>query len=180
MVQQDGIVDLARRQGTKGLEKGSADRADVRVPPAVFFLPMVLAVAFHYLVWPLGFSLPQALGGRTAQAVGGALVLLIGLGLPGLALAQFRKTGQKVDVGQPTTSIIRTGPYRFSRNPMYLGAMLVHLGIGLGTGSIWVLAMLGPAFVVAHMLAIIPEEMYLARKFGDEYRAYKASVRRWL
>jgi len=164
----------------KGFEKGNSDKADVRVPPAVFFVPMVLAVAFHYLVWPLGFSLPQALGGRIAQALGGALVGLIGVGLPGLALAQFRRTGQKVDVGLPTTSIIRTGPYRFSRNPMYLGVMLVHLGIGLGTGSIWVLAMLGPAFVMAYTLAIIPEETYLAGKFGDEYRAYKASVRRWL
>ncbi len=158
----------------------NSDRADVRILPAVFFLPMVLAVAFHYFVWPLGFSLPQALGGRIIQAAVGALVVLIGLGLPGLAMAQFRRTGQKADIRQPTTSIIRTGPYRFSRNPMYLGAMLVHLGVGLATGSVWVLLTLAPAFVAAHVLAVIPEETYLAKKFGDEYLAYKAAVRRWL
>jgi len=162
------------------LERRNSDRADVRMPPAVLFLPMVLAVAFHYLVWPLGFSLPQVLGGWITRVVVGGLVGLTGFGLSGLAIVQFRKTGQKVDVGQSTTSIIRTGPYRLSRNPMYLAAMLVHLGIGIGTGSAWVLVSLAPAVVMAHFLAIIPEENYLARKFGDEYRSYKASVRRWL
>jgi protein-S-isoprenylcysteine O-methyltransferase Ste14 len=162
------------------LERPSADRADVRVPPAVFFLPMAVAAAFHYFVWPLNFTLPIVLGGSIGRIVIGGLLGLIGLGLPALSIAQFRKTGQKVDVAQPTTSIIRTGPYRFTRNPMYLGAMLAHLGVGTVIGSVGVLAALVPAVVLAQALAIVPEERYLERKFGDEYSRYKASVRRWL
>jgi protein-S-isoprenylcysteine O-methyltransferase Ste14 len=164
----------------KDLERPGFDRAEVRVTPAALFLPMALALAFHYLVWPLGFTLPLDLGGWITSALVGGLVGLTGFGLLGLAMAQFRKTGQKVDAGQPTTSIIRTGPYRFSRNPMYLGAMLVYLGVAIGTGSVWVLVALVPAIVLAQVLVILPEEEYLARKFGDEYRLYKVSVRRWL
>ncbi len=64
---------------------------------------MLAAVAFHFLVWPLGFSLPDALGGWVTRAVVGALVGLTGVGLQGLAIAEFQKTGQEPDVGQPTT-----------------------------------------------------------------------------
>lgn len=162
------------------LERPGTDRADVRVPPAVFFLPMAAAAAVHYLVAPLNFTFPLVIGGPVVRFAVGAILGLIGLGLPALAMAQFRKTGQKVDVAQPTTSIIRTGPYRFTRNPMYLGAMLVHLGVGIGIGSAWVIAAVVPAVVLAQVLAIVPEEKYLSRKFGDEYGRYRASVRRWL
>ncbi len=161
-------------------EGRTADRASVRISPIVFFLPMVGAVAFHYLVWPLGFSFPDVLGGWMTRVVIGVLAGVIGFGLQGLAIAEFRKTGQAPDVGQPTTSIMRTGPYKFSRNPMYLGAVLIHLGVALGMGSVWVLATLIPTVVMAHVLAIVPEEQYLEQKFGDAYHAYKASVRRWL
>jgi protein-S-isoprenylcysteine O-methyltransferase Ste14 len=161
-------------------EDRNIDRAKVRVPPVVFFLPMVIAVVFHYFVFPLGFSLPVTLGGQIPQIVVGSLIALIGFGLQGLTYAEFQKTGQSPDVGQLTTSVIRTGPYRFSRNPMYLGAVLIHLGVAIGIGSIWVLVTLLLAIAMVYFLAIIPEEQYLEQKFSDEYFAYKASVRRWL
>ena len=78
---------------------------------------------------------------------------MTGFALQGLTIAEFRKTGQSPDVGQPTTSVIRTGPYRFSRNPMYLGAVLIHFGVGIGTGSIWVLVTLVAAVAMVHVLA---------------------------
>lgn len=161
-------------------DRHNTDRANVPIPPVAFFLPMVIAMLFHYFVWPLEFSLPDMLGGWITRVVAGALVGLVGFGLQGLTMAQFRKAGQSPDVGQPTTSIIRTGPYRFSRNPMYLGAVLIHLGVGIGTGSIWVLATLVAAVAMVHFLAIVPEEQYLEQTFDDEYRTYKKSVRRWL
>ena len=161
-------------------EGHSDDRAQVRIPPVLFFLPLFIALAIHYLVWPLEFSVPEALGGWITRVVVGGLIGLIGIGLQGLAIAEFRKTGQAPSVEQPTTSIIRTGPYRFSRNPIYLGAVLIYLGVAIATGSIWVLVALGPTIVMTHFLAIVPEEQYLERKFGDEYDRYKQSVRRWL
>ena len=63
---------------------------------------------------------------------------------------------------------------------MYLGAIMINLGVGIGIGSFWVLFALLPAVIMTDFLAIRPEEEYLERKFGDEYRLYKASVRRWL
>ena len=158
----------------------SEDQAGVRVAPPVFFLPMLIGVGLHYLVFPLGFSLPEVLGGWITRVVIGVLIGLGGLGLQGLAIAQFRKTGQETGYKKPTTSIIRTGPFRYSRNPVYVGAMLIHLGVGIATGSIWALATLLIAVLMAYFLVVVPEEKYLERKFGDECHDYKASVRRWL
>ena len=134
-------------------EGRNTDRANVRIHPGVFFFPMVIAVAFHYFVLPLQFSVPEVLGGWITRVVVGGLVGLTGFALQGLTIAEFRKTGQSPDVGQPTTSVIRTGPYRFSRNPMYLGAVLIHFGVGIGTGSIWVLVTLVAAVAMVHVLA---------------------------
>lgn len=115
-----------------------------------------------------------------AQVGVGLLLSLIGFAVQGTTIAEFRKSNQQPSVKAPTTTLITAGLYQYSRNPMYLGAALIHLGVGISTGSIWVLVTCILAITMVHFLAILPEEAYLDRKFGAEYRTYQASVRRWL
>jgi len=75
--------------------------------------------------------------------------------------------------------IVRTGPYRFSRNPIYLAFSLLHLGISLWVNSAWLLSTLALAITVMTYLVIPREERYLERRFGEDYLQYKAVVRRW-
>jgi len=72
------------------------------------------------------------------------------------------------------------GPYRFTRTPMYVGWVIVHLGCVLLTNTVWPLVSLPVVLVLISRAVIAKEERYLAAKFGDAYRAYKARVRRWL
>ena len=111
-------------------------------------------------------------------AVGAALVV-IAIALFVSSVGKFRAAGTAVPANKPTTAIVRTGPYRFSRNPIYLAFSLLQLGIAIWVNSLWLLATLAVALALIHVV-IAREERYLERKFGAEYLAYKASVRRWL
>jgi protein-S-isoprenylcysteine O-methyltransferase Ste14 len=75
---------------------------------------------------------------------------------------------------------VRTGPFRYSRNPIYLAFSLLHLGIAIWLNSLWLLATLVVAVALMDFVVIRKEERYLERRFGAEYLDYKASVRRWL
>ena len=81
---------------------------------------------------------------------------------------------------KPTTRIVRTGPYSFSRNPIYLAFSVLHLGIALAVASLWLLATLVLAWSLMAFVVIPREEDYLEARFPSEYLAYRASVRRWL
>jgi len=115
--------------------------------------------------------------------------LAVPLGLPLVAVAvavfsysvaKFWASGTPVPGQKPTTVIVRTGPYRFSRNPIYLAFSVFQLGIAVWVNSVWLLAMLVGAVALIHYVVIRREEQYLERKFGAPYLDYKASVRRWL
>jgi len=81
---------------------------------------------------------------------------------------------------RPTTTIVRTGPYRFSRNPIYLAFSVLQVGIALWVGSLWLLITLVPALGLMSFLVIPREEHYLEARFPSEYIPYKSSVRRWI
>jgi protein-S-isoprenylcysteine O-methyltransferase Ste14 len=85
-----------------------------------------------------------------------------------------------VPTNLPTTTIVDTGPYRFTRNPIYLGMVLGLIGLAIALNSLWLLLTLVPFAVVIRYGVIAREEAYLERKFGDVYRRYRARVRRWL
>lgn len=110
----------------------------------------------------------------------GASVILVAVVLFALCIREFRAAGTPVQPSRPTTAIIKTGPYRFSRNPVYLSLTLFQMGIGIWANSVWVLGMLVPALLLMTYGVIAREERYLERKFGREYLQYKSSVRRWL
>jgi len=140
-------------------------------PPRVYLAAIVIGVLLQ-LAMPLPFPpRPMAAG---ALLVVGAIALLW------YSVASFRAAGTPVPARKPTTAIVRSGPYRFSRNPIYLAYSLLLLGIAIWVNSVWLLATLGVAVALMHFFVIRREEEYLERRFGLEYLRYKASVRRWV
>ena len=142
-------------------------------PPLVYLIALVSGMVIQ-LAAPVPF-LPEKL----AVPLGVALVVLA-IGLFSYSVAKFRAAGTPVPARKPTTAIVRTGPYRFSRNPIYLAFSLLQLGISIWANSVWLLATLVGAVALIHYVVIRREERYLERKFGAQYLDYKAAVRRWL
>lgn len=90
------------------------------------------------------------------------------------------KSGTPLPGNKPTLAIVRSGPFRWSRNPIYLAFVLLHLGVALAYGSTWVVLALVPTATLIHLVVIRKEERYLEARFGNSYLQYKASVRRWI
>jgi protein-S-isoprenylcysteine O-methyltransferase Ste14 len=154
-----------------------SDAAAVRVfPPGVPLATIAAGLALDRL-WPIG-ALPLPAPER--YWIGGLLVAgsILGLGLWSVLL--FRRSGQDENPWKPTPAIVERGPFRVTRNPMYLQMVLACVGVALMLASPWILALTPACAWLLHRFAILPEEAYLERKFGDAYRAYKRRVRRWL
>src|ERR1700694_2773149 len=81
---------------------------------------------------------------------------------------------------KPSPELILKGPYRFTRNPMYLGITLFEIGFGLAVNNLWISLFAVPALLTVHFIAVLPEERYLSKKFGESYKAYRTQVRRYL
>ena len=97
-----------------------------------------------------------------------------------LSLREFRAAGTSVRGTERTTAIVRTGPYRFSRNPIYVSFILLMAGLAVWLNDFWLIVTLIPAVGVIATIVIPREEAFLERNFHDEYLSYKGSVRRWL
>ena len=110
----------------------------------------------------------------------GMLVAAMGVALFFSSVGKFRAAGTPVPGNKATTAIVRAGPYRFSRNPIYLAFSLLQLGVAIWVNSLWLVATLVPAHAVIAWIVVPREERYLERAFGAEYLAYKSSVRRWI
>jgi protein-S-isoprenylcysteine O-methyltransferase Ste14 len=158
-------------------QSNSVERgAHVRFPPPLVFLGgILLGVACEYIVAPA--SVPVA---RAISAVGGLLVLMTGVGIIASARIRFTRTGQSPIPWKPSPELILSGPYRFTRNPMYVGVTLVEIGLGVAVNNLWISLFAIPALLTVHFIAVLPEERYLTGKFGESYRRYLAQVRRYL
>jgi protein-S-isoprenylcysteine O-methyltransferase Ste14 len=140
---------------------------------------------------PLVFGATLALGlalGRNAELdphnaaysrTAGTISLLAGAAVGAAAVLGIKRAGSAVNVYRPTTALVTTGAFRFSRNPVYFGLTAAYLGIALRARSIPALALLPIALALTDRLVVDPEERYLERRFGDEYRAYRDAVPRW-
>jgi protein-S-isoprenylcysteine O-methyltransferase Ste14 len=138
-----------------------------------YLASIVVGLAFQWM-WPRPLVSGVALG-----PLGGVLVV-VSILLFGASVQRFRVAGTPVPARKPTTAIVQTGPYRFSRNPIYLAFSLLQLGIAVWVNSWWLVATLAAAVAIIHYVVIPREERYLEARFGTAYLDYKVSVRRWL
>jgi protein-S-isoprenylcysteine O-methyltransferase Ste14 len=141
-------------------------------PPIVFLSAILLGIGLNR-AWPLSF-VPSAPGWL------GPLVTLCAVLLFVLSLREFRAAGTSVRGTERTTTIVRTGPYQFSRNPIYVSFVLFVLGLSVWLNDLWLLVTLVPAVGFIAAVVIPREERFLERNFHDQYSSYKATVRRWL
>ncbi len=110
----------------------------------------------------------------------GILGFLLGLGFAGWAVLTFRAAGTSPNPMRPTTSLAFDGPYRFSRNPMYVGLAVASACFALFWNALWPLLSVPVAMALVWRFVIAREERYLDAKFGEEYRRYRDRVRRWI
>ena len=161
-----------------GVER-TVDRADtpqvIALPPLIFLGALALAALLEAA---LPIPLPPLSSG-VAYGLG-AVLILCGLALLLLGARRFTAAGTNIPPTLPTTALVVTGPYRWSRNPLYLAMILIYAGIGFAALSSWVLLLAVPLILILNYGVVIREEVYLERKFGADYRAYRARVRRWI
>ena len=110
----------------------------------------------------------------------GLVLFLAGIFLAAWSVRTFRKAHTNILTSQPASAIVTTGPYGFSRNPIYVGMFLGLIGFAIGFNTLWFLAVLVAMVFVIRFGVIAREEIYLESKFGARYLDYKARVRRWL
>jgi protein-S-isoprenylcysteine O-methyltransferase Ste14 len=153
----------------------TTDTAQVIIrPPLAWGLAVIAGLALNWLV-PLPF-LPVDLPAGWL----GAMVFILALALVAWAIVTITRAGSNVPTNLPTTTIVASGPYRFTRNPIYLGMFLGLIGLAIAFDNLWLLMMLVPFALVIRYGVVAREETYLERKFGDVYRRYHTRVRRWL
>lgn len=150
---------------------GSANTGLAR-PPVICLGAIALGTVLHF-AWPVPL-VPSTVGTPV-----GVIGTLAAVALFIYAVRTFKAAGTPVPGNLPTTTIVRTGPYRFSRNPIYLAFSLFQLALCFWVNSLWLLVTLVPAIALMSLVVIPREERYLEARFPAEYSPYKASVRRW-
>ncbi len=150
------------------------DHANVRIPPPLLYaVPLVIGVVLRF-VFPV-----QVLPIETALIVGAISAMLsFALGFPAFWL--MRRARTSVNPQHPTTDLVTQGPFRLTRNPLYLSLAVLYAGLALMVNAWWALLLLPVVLVLVQLLVILPEERYLEQQFGELYVSYKANVRRWV
>jgi protein-S-isoprenylcysteine O-methyltransferase Ste14 len=142
-------------------------------PPIVYMISIAAGVLIRLAI-PLPF-LPSTL----AMPLGATLIAFA-IALFSWSFREFRAANTPLPARKPTTVIVRSGPYRFSRNPIYLAFSIFQVGIAIWVDSPWLLVTLVGAMAIIHFIVMPKEESYLEGRFGTQYLDYKTSVRRWL
>jgi protein-S-isoprenylcysteine O-methyltransferase Ste14 len=148
-------------------------------PRVVVFPPLIAAMAVGLGVVSHAVSAVD-IGPHLQVRLAGVVGVVVGLGLIGAASSLMVRSGANVDPGLPTLRIITRGPFRSTRNPMYLGMCLLTAGIGLLLCDLAAASFALPLVLVLHSCVVLPEERHLTSKFGETYLGYKARVRRWI
>jgi len=152
----------------------SAETPRVPLPP-----PILYAVAIGLGLW-LERPLPWPLPGGTLRFWSGVVLIALAVALFGLCLRELRRHQTTINPHRAASNLVETGPFRFSRNPIYVSLTVLQVGVGLLASSTWVLLMLLWVLPLMQRLVIAREEEHLRWRFGSEYVDYSARVRRWL
>jgi protein-S-isoprenylcysteine O-methyltransferase Ste14 len=147
----------------------------IAFPPFIWLVSAVSSTLIHFFV----IRLPITTNYRVCLVCGIALIIIA----PALALSALftmRAAGTSIDPAKPTLSIVRGGPYRFTRNPMYLALCLLQIALGFFLNDWITLLFVIPLFFILHYGVVLREERYLTAKFGEPYLQLKREVRRWV
>jgi len=152
----------------------SASTAGVLAPPPLIYLvPLAVGLLIRH-----GYPVPIV--GHHAAAPLGIAFLVLGLAIHLSAIGALHQAKTSPKPWRPTAVVVTAGPYRFTRNPIYVGFSLVYVGVRLWANSLWPFLLLPLVLLVMQVGVITREEAYLERIFGNEYREYRRHVRRWL
>lgn len=146
--------------------------------PGVRLPPPVMVAGILGLAWALQRLVPVRLGPPLPEL--GALTIFGALALIGAALLVLVRAGNDPRPDRPDAAMVEVGPYRFSRNPIYLGFVLAMAGFALRWGDLWGWVAVAASHLALDRLVVAREEAYLAGRFGAAYEAYRRRVRRWL
>ncbi len=162
------------RQHEVAQPREAEDHAGVAFHPPVMLGVLVLLGFGLRALWPLPFLSPAV-----AVTVG-PLVVVAAFAVFFWAAKTMRGGGASIPTGEPTETIVTTGPYSYSRNPIYVAMVTLLVGIALLANSLWFLGLAALDACLLWWGVIAREEAYLERKFGASYKEYMSSVRRWL
>jgi protein-S-isoprenylcysteine O-methyltransferase Ste14 len=151
-----------------------SDSPGVWFPPPLLYALAVLIGVLLDRRWPL----PIAASRLTTLA--GGIFVLGWMALALVSIGRFRRSNTSIVPMRPAEALVLTGPYLYTRNPMYLSLALLTAGCGLLLATWWPIVLLVPTLALVQQFVIVPEEQYLRRRFGTEYEAYTLRVRRWL
>jgi len=158
------------------MNKDAAHISGWKTLETLFVIALLLSLFLNYL-FPLSLS---TLLPRPVSIGGGLALIMVGLIIIVKTRIQFRQASQPTDPGHPTTQLITTGPFSWSRNPLYLAGGIIFLGLAALLNSLWMLIVFIPFLTAVHYILIVPEENYLEGKFEELYNQYARSVRRWI
>ncbi|TIM10241.1 isoprenylcysteine carboxylmethyltransferase family protein [Mesorhizobium sp.] len=143
-------------------------------PPLLFLAALLIGFVLDRLL-----RLPFPGRGLVSWIIGGSLIL-IGLALFAAGIRNFSRATTPVPTNEPTRVLVTTGIHGWTRNPIYLGMFLIYGGIGIAAQNSWILVLTLPLAILIRYGVVAREEAYLERRFGDAYRGYRQTVRRWL
>jgi protein-S-isoprenylcysteine O-methyltransferase Ste14 len=156
-------------------ENPSDNAGVIAFPPLVWLIGAIASAITHFLV----FRVPMMSSYRVAL-ICGIVIMILAPSLAISAVVTFKKAGTNINPAEPALTIARGGPYRFTRNPMYLALCLLQIALGFFLNDWITLLFVVPLFLILHYGVVLREEKYLTAKFGEPYLELKRTVRRWI
>jgi len=160
------------------MNEKQSDNANVIVhPPLIFIIFFLVGLLLDYLYQYKLFPIDHR---DLSLLIPGYIVIFISLIIVAASIQTLKKRNTTHKVSEPTTALVKTGIYQYTRNPIYLSVIILFIGISLLINSIIMLLLIIPMFIILNEGVVKREEKYLQSKFGDEYADYKNSVKRWI
>lgn len=153
------------------------DTADILVfPPLASVIAPAAALALEFIL-PFALLPPRF---TNWSVIVGVVLMGVAFWLASAGVRAFRRADTNVNPRQPALNLVETGPYRFTRNPMYLGMVTLQLGLAFTFSLDWALPAAAVLWSVLHWGVVLPEEEYLTARFGKDYQNFLTRTRRWL